>query len=157
MARRKRPDLAIQVANSEWPKWQSVMAADPVPPSELEGQARSAALTGPVQAADLVGMQKYDFEESRPVLERASARETAARVALGRVASAFLQAFGVSLLSHVVELGTARAPARVIPTAADLAAIDDDPVRCFDQGGERRDGRGGGAGSAGRRHARGCC
>jgi chorismate synthase len=127
--------IAIQVANSEWPKWQSVMAADPVPPSELEGQARSAALTRPRPGhADLVGMQKYDFEESRPVLERASARETAARVALGRVASAFLQqAFGVSLLSHVVELGTARAPAGVIPTAADLAAIDDDPVRCFDR------------------------
>jgi chorismate synthase len=83
--------------------------------------------------ADLVGMQKYEFEESRPVLERASARETAARVALGRVATAFLQqALGVSVLSHVVELGTARAPAGVIPTAADLAAIDDDPVRCFD-------------------------
>ena len=127
--------IAIQVANSEWPKWESVMAADPVPPSELEGQARSAALTRPRPGhADLVGMQKYDFEESRPVLERASARETAARVALGRVASAFLQqAFGVSLLSHVVELGTARAPAGVIPTAADLAAIDDDPVRCFDR------------------------
>jgi len=78
-------------------------------------------------------MQKYDFEESRPVLERASARETAARVALGRVASAFLQqALGVTLLSHVVELGTARAPAGVIPTAANLTAIDDDPVRCFD-------------------------
>ena len=127
--------IAIQVANSEWPRWQSVMAADPVPPSELEGQARNAALTRPRPGhADLVGMQKYDFEESRPVLERASARETAARVALGRVASAFLQqALGVSLLSHVVELGTARAPAGVIPTAADLAAIDDDPVRCFDR------------------------
>ena len=114
--------IAIQVANTEWPKWETVMAADPVPPSELEGQARNAALTRPRPGhADLVGMQKYDFEESRPVLERASARETAARVALGRVASAFLQqAFGVSLLSHVVELGTARAPAGVIPTAADL-------------------------------------
>ena len=86
------------------------MAADPVPASELEGQARNAALTRPRPGhADLVGMQKYDFEESRPVLERASARETAARVALGRVASAFLQqALGVSLLSHVVELGTAK-------------------------------------------------
>ena len=90
--------IAIQVANSEWPKWESVMAADPVPPSELEGQARNAALTRPRPGhADLVGMQKYDFDESRPVLERASARETAARVALGRVASAFLQqALGVS-------------------------------------------------------------
>src|SRR4030095_15194873 len=108
--------IAIQVGNSEWPKWQSVMAADPVPGSELEGQARNAALTRPRPGhADLVGMQKYDFSESRPILERASARETAARVALGCVASAFLQqALGVRLLSHVVELGTARAPARGI-------------------------------------------
>jgi chorismate synthase len=126
--------IAIQIANTEWPKWEAVMAADPVPPSELEGQARNAALTRPRPGhADLAGMQKYDFAESRPVLERASARETAARVALGRVAAAFLQqALGVTLLSHVVELGTAKAPAGVIPTAADLAAIDDDPVRCFD-------------------------
>jgi hypothetical protein len=79
-------------------------------------------------------MQKYDFDESRPVLERASARETAARVALGRVASNFLQqALGVSVLSHVVELGTVAAPAGVVPTFADLDAIDDDPVRCFDR------------------------
>jgi chorismate synthase len=127
--------IAIQVANSEWPKWQTVMAADPVSLDELEGQARNAALTRPRPGhADLVGMQKYDFEESRPVLERASARETAARVALGRVAYAFLQqALGVSVLSHVVELGTARAPAGVIPSATDLATIDEDPVRCFDQ------------------------
>ena len=126
--------IAIQVANSEWPKWEAVMAADPVPLAELQGQARSAALTRPRPGhADLVGMQKYDFEESRPVLERASARETAARVALGRLASAFLQqGLGVNLLSHVVELGTAKAPAGVIPTAADLPTIDEDPVRCFD-------------------------
>src|SRR4029453_11091500 len=127
--------IAIQIANTEWPKWQTVMAADPVPPEELEGQARNAALTRPRPGhADLVGMQKYDFDESRPVLERASARETAARVALGRVAYAFLQqAVGVSLLSHVVELGTVKAPAGGIPGASDLGAIDDDPVRCFDR------------------------
>src|SRR5512133_2290644 len=126
--------IAIEIGNTEWPKWQTVMAADPVPPEELEGQARNAALTRPRPGhADLVGMQKYDFSESRPVLERASARETAARVALGRVAYAFLQqALGVSVLSHVVELGTARAPAGIVPTATDLAAIDEDPVRCFD-------------------------
>jgi chorismate synthase len=125
--------IAIQVANSEWPKWQTVMAADPVSAEELEGQARNAALTRPRPGhADLVGMQKYDFSESRPVLERASARETAARVALGRVAHAFLQqALGVGVLSHVVELGKARAPAGVIPTATDLGTIDEDPVRCF--------------------------
>jgi chorismate synthase len=127
--------IAIQIGNTEWPKWQSVMSADPVDPEELSGQARNAALTRPRPGhADLVGMQKYDFEEARPVLERASARETAARVALGRVASNFLrQAFGVTVLSHVVELGTVAAPAGVIPTFADLAAVDDDPVRCFDE------------------------
>jgi chorismate synthase len=111
------------------------MSADPVEADELSGQARNAALTRPRPGhADLVGMQKYDFEEARPVLERASARETAARVALGRVASNFLrQGFGVTLLSHVVELGTVAAPAGVIPTPADLAVVDDDPVRCFDK------------------------
>ena len=107
----------------------------PGAPDELEGQARNAALTRPRPGhADLVGMQKYDFDEARPILERASARETAARVALGRVAYAFLQqALGVSVLSHVVELGTVTAPAGVVPTASDLAAIDDDPLRCFDR------------------------
>ena len=101
----------------------------------LAGQARNAPLTRPRPGhADLVGMQKYDFDEARPVLERASARETAARVALGRVASNFLQqALGVTVLSHVVELGTVAAPAGVVPAFADLAAIDDDPVRCFDR------------------------
>ncbi len=85
-------------------------------------------------------MQKYDFDEARPILERASARETAARVALGRVASNFLQqAYGVTLLSHVVELGTVAAPSGgVLPTLSDLAAIDADPVRCFDRDVSRR-------------------
>ncbi len=127
--------VAIQIGNSEWPKWQTVMAADPVDAAELAGQARNAALTRPRPGhADLVGMQKYDFDEARPILERASARETAARVALGRVASSFLhQAFGVRVLSHVVELGTVSAPAGLIPTFDDLPGIDDDPVRCFDR------------------------
>jgi len=126
--------VAIQIANSEWPKWETVMAADPVDDAVLAAQARNAPLTRPRPGhADLVGMQKYDFDESRPVLERASARETAARVALGRVAGNFLQqALGVTVLSHVVELGTVAAPAGVLPAFADLAAIDDDPVRCFD-------------------------
>ncbi|MFL6026407.1 MAG: chorismate synthase [Friedmanniella sp.] len=126
--------VAIQVGNTEWPKWESVMAADPVDPEVLAGQARNAALTRPRPGhADLAGMQKYDFDEARPVLERASARETAARVALGRVASAFLrQALGVTLLSHVVELGTVAAPGGLVPTLADLEAVDADPVRCFD-------------------------
>jgi len=127
--------VAIEVGNTEWPKWQTVMSADPVAADELAGQARNAPLTRPRPGhADLAGMQKYDFDESRPILERASARETAARVALGRVAMHFLQqAVGATVLSHVVELGTAKAPAGVIPTFADLGAIDEDPVRCFDR------------------------
>ncbi|MDN5771592.1 MAG: chorismate synthase, partial [Microlunatus sp.] len=127
--------VAVQVGNTEWPKWETVMSADPVDPTALEGRARNTPLTRPRPGhADLVGMQKYDFDEARPILERASARETAARVALGRVASNFLrQAYGITLLSHVVELGTVAAPAgSALPTVDDLADIDDDPVRCFD-------------------------
>ena len=128
--------IAIQVGNTEWPKWETVMAADPVDPEILEGRARNAPLTRPRPGhADLVGMQKYDFDEARPILERASARETAARVALGRVATSFLQqAYGITLLSHVVELGSVAAPAGGdLPTLDDLAVIDDDPLRCFDR------------------------
>ena len=126
--------VAIMIGNSEWPKWETVMSADPVEADVLAGQARNAALTRPRPGhADLAGMQKYDFDEARPILERASARETAARVALGRVAMSFLeQAFGITVLSHVVELGRVRAPYGVIPQLADLPAIDTDPVRCFD-------------------------
>jgi chorismate synthase len=126
--------VAIQIGNTEWPKWQTVMSADPVAEEVLAGQARNAPLTRPRPGhADLVGMQKYDFDEARPILERASARETAARVALGQVARSFLaEVVGARVLSHVVELGTVAAPAGLVPTANDLAAIDDDPVRCFD-------------------------
>jgi chorismate synthase len=126
--------VAIQVGNTEWPKWEQVMSADPVDPVELDALARNAALTRPRPGhADLVGMQKYDFVEARPILERASARETAARVALGRVASAFLeQATGARILSHVIELGGVRAPSGSVPGPDDLAAVDADPVRCFD-------------------------
>src|SRR5690242_2202799 len=126
--------VALRIGNSEWPKWETVMSADPVDPEVLEGSARNAALTRPRPGhADLVGMQKYDFTEARPILERASARETAARVALGRVASAFLeQATGAQVLSHVVELGGVAAPAGLVPRPEDLAAIDGDPVRCLD-------------------------
>ena len=126
--------VAIQVGNTEWPKWETVMAADPVPEEVLAEQARNAPLTRPRPGhADLVGMQKYDFDEARPVLERASARETAARVALGRVAANFCaQALGVRLLSHVVELGTVAAPGGRLPQPDDLATVDADPVRCFD-------------------------
>ncbi|MBE7324336.1 chorismate synthase [Nocardioides sp. Y6] len=126
--------VAIQVGNSEWPKWEKVMSADPVDPDELAAMARNAPLTRPRPGhADLVGMQKYDFDESRPVLERASARETAARVALGRVASNFLeQAVGARIVSHVVELGGVPAPAGLVPVADDVARLDEDPVRCLD-------------------------
>lgn len=126
--------IAIEVANSEWPKWQKVMSADPVPADELEGLARNAPLTRPRPGhADLVGMQKYGFDDARPILERASARETAARVALGAVARAFLaQAAGVTVVSHVVRIGTVVAPADVTPRADDGDRIDDSPVRCLD-------------------------
>ena len=126
--------VAVEVGNSEWPKWETVMSADPVDPDELAGIARNAPLTRPRPGhADLVGMQKYGFDDARPVLERASARETAARVALGTVAKAFLrQAVGATVLSHVVELGTVAAPAGRVPTADDLEAIDADPARCLD-------------------------
>jgi chorismate synthase len=126
--------IAIRVGNTEWPKWEKVMAADPVDEAELEALARNAALTRPRPGhADLVGMQKYDFDEARPVLERASARETAARVALGAVAAKFLeQAVGAEVVSHVVALGTVKAPAGSVPVAADVAALDADPVRCLD-------------------------
>jgi chorismate synthase len=126
--------VAIRVANTEWPKWEQVMSADPVDEDVLAGLARNAPLTRPRPGhADLVGMQKYDFDEARPVLERASARETAARVALGTVAARFLgQTIGAGLVSHVVELGAARAPYGSIPRAADVARLDGDPVRCLD-------------------------
>jgi chorismate synthase len=128
--------VAIEVGNSEWPKWETVMSPDPVDPAVLEGVARNAPLTRPRPGhADLVGMQKYGFDDARPVLERASARETAARVALGAVAKAFLaQTVGAEVLSHVVELGTVVAPAGLVPSAADLDRIDADPARCLDPG-----------------------
>jgi chorismate synthase len=126
--------LAIRVANTEWPKWETVMSADPVPPGELDGLARNAPLTRPRPGhADLAGMQKYGFHDARPVLERASARETAARVALGEVARRLLsQVLGVEILSHVVAIGQVRTPDGVMPGPDDAAAVDADPVRCFD-------------------------
>jgi chorismate synthase len=141
--------IAVRIGNSEWPKWETVMAADPVAgPAALDelepgsaefsaggaGQARSAPLTRPRPGhADLAGMQKYGFDDARPVLERASARETAARVALGDVARAFLdQAAGIRIVSHVVRLGPVTTPEGVLPGPEDLERIDADPVRCFD-------------------------
>jgi len=126
--------IALIVGNTEWPKWETVMSADPVEPEALAALARNAPLTRPRPGhADLAGMQKYDFEEARPILERASARETAARVALGRVASNFLeQAVGARIVSHVIELGGVRAPSGVWPDPDDVDRLDADPVRCLD-------------------------
>ena len=126
--------VAIHIANTEWPKWETVMSADPVDPAELEGSARNAPLTRPRPGhADLVGMQKYGFDEARPVLERASARETAARVALGAVAAAFLaQSGGIRLVSHTVGVGTVATPAGTVPVPEDVNRLDDDPLRCLD-------------------------
>ncbi|UNS95950.1 chorismate synthase [Streptomyces tubbatahanensis] len=126
--------VAVMIGNTEWPKWEKVMAADPVEADELEQLARNAPLTRPRPGhADLAGMQKYGFDEARPILERASARETAARVALGTVARSFLrETAGVELVSHVVELGAAKAPYGTVPQPADVARLDADPVRCLD-------------------------
>jgi chorismate synthase len=139
--------VAIRIGNTEWPKWQTVMSPDPVPaevfaaaddvnaPQEI---ARNRPLTRPRPGhADLVGMQKYGFDDARPVLERASARETAARVALGAVAAAFLQqAYGIRLVSHTVAIGTAGVGEdAALPTPDDVAALDADPVRSLDVAG----------------------
>jgi len=127
--------ISIQVGNSEWPKWETVMSADPVDAKELEGLARNAPLTRPRPGhADLVGMQKYDLEDARAILERASARETAARVALGSVARAFLeQSVGITILSHVLSIGKVRVPQDTpLPVKTDMSRIDSDPVRCAD-------------------------
>ncbi len=126
--------VAITVANSEWLKWEAVMSPDPVPAAELAGLARNDPLTRPRPGhADLAGMQKYGHDDARPVLERASARETAARVAIGEVARRFLaQALGVEVLSHVVALGGIRVEARTLPRPGDQETVDADPVRCLD-------------------------
>ena len=132
--------IAIEVGNSEWPKWQSVMSADPVDEAELAALARNAPLTRPRPGhADLVGMQKYGFDDARPILERASARETAARVALGAVARAFLRQVGeIEVISHVVRIGGAVAEPDSVPVPGDRAHIDDDPVRALDAAASER-------------------
>jgi chorismate synthase len=126
--------IAVQIGNTEWPKWETVMAADPVDDAELE-VARNAPLTRPRPGhADYAGMLKYGFDDARPVLERASARETAARVAAGTIAKAFLnQALGVDVLSHVISIGASKPYDGPPPRFADLDAIDDSPVRAFDK------------------------
>ncbi|MFW0794587.1 chorismate synthase [Gordonia sp. CPCC 205515] len=132
--------VAVEIANSEWPKWETVMAADPVDPAELEGSARNAPLTRPRPGhADYSGMLKYGFDDARPVLERASARETAARVAAGTVARNFLrQVFGIEVLSHVISIGASDPYDGPAPRYTDLAAIDESPVRAFTKDSEEQ-------------------
>ena len=127
--------IAIAIANSEWPKWSKVMAPEFVDQSELAELGRNAPLTRARPGhADLAGMQKYAFVDARPILERASARETAARVALGAIARAFLkQAIGIEIISHVVGIGSIQAQSNsALPVASDREKIDADPVRSFD-------------------------
>jgi chorismate synthase len=126
--------VAIRIGNTEWPKWDTVMAPDPVDEYVLAEQARNAPLTRPRPGhADLAGMQKYGYDDARAVLERASARETAARVALGEVARRFLrQAVGAEIVSHVVAIGSVRAPDGLAPLPEHLDRVDADPVRCLD-------------------------
>jgi len=127
--------VAIEIGNTEWPKWVEVMSSDPVEDTDVLLRARNAPLTRPRPGhADLVGMRKYGFDDARPVLERASARETATRVALGTVAARFLeQAAGIRLVSHVVAIGPVSVPEdAAVPSPDDVAALDADPVRCFD-------------------------
>jgi len=125
--------VAIRIANTEWPKWETVMSAAPVAEDQLTG-ARAAPLTKPRPGhADFTGMQKYGFDEARPVLERASARETATRVALGAVAQKFLEELGIRLVTHTVAIGTALNSSTELPGPKDVAALDENPVRCFDK------------------------
>lgn len=125
--------VALRVGNTEWPKWSEVMSADPVD-AELLESGRGAALTRPRPGhADLVGMQKYGFDEARPVLERASARETAARVALGAVAKAFLGELGIRTVAHTVSIGPVRLPEDApLPLPEDVDELDADALRCGD-------------------------
>jgi chorismate synthase len=125
--------IALRIGNTEWPRWVDVMSPEPVDLENLP-KGRGAQLTRPRPGhADLVGMQKYGFEESRNVLERASARETAARVALGAIARSFLSELGVRLVAHTVSIGPVRVPDdSPLPTPADVGRLDADPLRCFD-------------------------
>lgn len=130
--------ISVEIGNTEWPKWEKVMSADPVAAEEIANLARNAALTRPRPGhADLAGMQKYGFNDARAILERASARETAARVALGAIAKLFLkQSVGIEILSHVVSIGSAKVSEEAeLPTMSDLSRIDENPVRCADRAG----------------------
>jgi len=125
--------IAITIQNTEWPKWETIMSPDPVDPAQLSG-ARAEPLTRPRPGhADFTGMQKYGFLDSRPVLERASARETAARVALGEVAERFLAALGIDLVTHTVAIGEVFATSGRLPQPKDVLFLDENPMRCFDE------------------------
>lgn len=132
--------VAIEIANTEWPKWTEVMSADALD-HDLPREGRNAPLSRPRPGhADLTGMRKYGFDDARPVLERSSARETASRVALGEVAKQFLeQVFGIRTVAHVVALGGVQTnPNLPLPTPDDLEALDASPVRTLDKGAESR-------------------
>jgi chorismate synthase len=123
--------VAIEIANTEWPKWETEMSASPGLPSKMLTQPRPGH-------ADLAGMLKYGLNDARDVLERASARETAARVAAGTLAKLLLWQIGIDVISHIVQLGPERAAVGSRPTVADLARIDESQVRCADPGAEAR-------------------
>jgi len=125
--------IALRVGNTEWHRWVDVMSAEPVDIASLP-KGRGAPLTRPRPGhADLAGMQKYGFDEARNVLERASARETAARVALGAVARSFLSELGITLVAHTLSIGTVQVPdGSPLPQPSDVDALDADPLRCFD-------------------------
>ncbi|HEX4056881.1 MAG TPA: chorismate synthase [Galbitalea sp.] len=125
--------IAVRIGNTEWPRWVDVMSPEPVDLDSLP-KGRGAPLTRPRPGhADLVGMQKYGFDESRNVLERASARETAARVALGAIARSFLRELGIELVAHTISIGSVRVPDdAAVPTAVNVDVLDADPLRCFD-------------------------
>ena len=132
--------VAIEIANTEWPKWTEVMSADALD-HDLPREGRNAPLSRPRPGhADLTGMRKYGFDDARPVLERSSARETASRVALGEVAKQVLdQAFGIRTVAHVVALGGVQTnPDLPLPTPDDLEALDASPVRTLDKEAEAR-------------------
>ena len=134
--------VAIEIANTEWPRWTEVMSADPLD-HDLPREGRNAPLSRPRPGhADLTGMRKYGFDDARPVLERSSARETASRVALGAVAARFLeQAFGIRTVSHVISIGGAGvedADDAALPTPDDVEALDASPVRTLDKAAEER-------------------
>lgn len=134
--------IAIEIANTEWPKWTEVMSADPLD-HEIAREGRNVPLSRPRPGhADLTGMRKYGFDDARPVLERSSARETASRVALGRVAANFLeQALGIRTVAHVISIGgvgVEDGDNAVLPTPDDVAALDASPVRTLDKAAEAR-------------------